>query len=211
VPPGWQDRDIAYAAALGRVRLFSDKPGKPRGKAIWPGYGGSWRWITIGDPRPRTWFEAGGAPLATLAVLLVALLPATVIGALLSHGELRIALFGVLACDAAIVAFLLAKDAAVPNFAEFDGQVVEAWIETDTDENTTTTHLCLAIDDGVSDRAWVFSVSREQYTRFTPGTPGHAGEAAPEHAIGYKAGLGRANFVGSQDHILGRAGQAVSV
>jgi hypothetical protein len=178
VPPamamGWPDRQVAYAAALGRaraaVRLFSKSPGKPSGKAIWSGYGGSWRWVTIGNARPRSWFEAAGPLLGILTLVLLALLPATIAGVVLSHGELRAALFGVMACDAGLVAVLIMRDAAVPRFAEFDGQVVEAWIEEVSDENTSTTYLCLAIDDGLRDQAWALSVSRAQYTTFTPGT-----------------------------------------
>jgi hypothetical protein len=101
---------------------------------------------------------------------LLALLPATVIGAFFACGELQAILLGVLACNATLEALLVSKYTAIPRFAEFEGQVVEAWIEVDTDENSTTTHFCLAIDDGIGDRAWAFSAGRVFYTRFTPGT-----------------------------------------
>ena len=75
-----------------------------------------------------------------------------------------------MARDAFIAVCLLAKDAALPGFAEFDGLVVEAWTEEESGENSSTTHWCLAIDDGVRDQAWAFSVTAEQYRRYTAGT-----------------------------------------
>lgn len=177
MPAGWPRREIAYAAALGRaraaVKLFSPANGRPA-KAIWSGYSGQWRQITIGDPQPRSWIQAGGTGLAILAVVLAALLPPTLATAVIAHGELRAAAFGVLACDVLIAASLLAKDAAVPAFAEFDGLVVEAWTEEESGENSSTTHWCLAIDDGVRDQAWAFTVTAEQYRTYTAGTLVHA-------------------------------------
>jgi hypothetical protein len=177
MPAGWPQREVAYTAALDRapaaVGLFKGPRDESHGRAIWSGYGGPWRQIAIGNPRPRSWIEAGGTTLMILAVLSLALLPPTVATTLLAHGELRAAAFGVLAWDAFIVLVLLTKNAGVPSVAEFDGQVVEAWLEEDSDENTTSTHLCLAIDDGVRDQAWAFSVTREQYERFPPGTLVH--------------------------------------
>jgi len=77
-------------------------------------------------------------------------------------------------CDAAIVVSLFTKNASIPGFAEFDGQVVEAWLEKESGENSTTTYPCLAIDDGVRDRAWAFAVTAGQYRDFAPGTLVHA-------------------------------------
>jgi hypothetical protein len=177
-PPEWPRREIAYAAALGRarpaVRLFSDTPGQPRGRAIWSSYGGSWRQITIGDPQSRGVLEAGGVGLLLLVVVLVALLPVTIGTALLAHGELRAAAFCVMACDAFIAVLLLTKDASIPSFTEFDGQVVEAWLEEERGEDSNGNYPCLAIDDGVHDRAWAFAVSAEQFRGFAPGTLVHA-------------------------------------
>jgi hypothetical protein len=177
MPAGWPRREIAYAAALGRaraaVKLFSPANGKPA-KAIWSGYSEQWRQITIGDPQPRSWIQAGGTGLAILACVLAALLPPTLATAVIAHGELRAAAFGVLASDVLIAACLLAKDAAVPGFAEFDGLVVEAWTEDESGENSSTTHWCLAIDDGVRDQAWAFSVTAEQYRTYTAGSLVHA-------------------------------------
>ncbi len=167
---GSPHREVAYAAALGRARaaaeLFSDTPGAPRGKAIWSSYGGHWRLITIGDPQPI------GA-LSIVGIVLLTLLPPTLATAVLAHGELRAAALGVIALDAVIAVRLLTKNASVPAFTEFDGLVIEAWTETDSGENSTT-QLCLAIDDGVRDRAWAFNVTSEEYRWCTPGTLVHA-------------------------------------
>jgi len=175
---GWPQREVAYAAALGRarsaVKLFSDTRGKPRGTMIWSSYGGYWRQITNGDPQPRGILATGGVLLSIAAIILLALLPATIATALLAHGEIRAAAFGVMACDAMIALRLPTKDAGVPTLAEFDGRVIEAWIEEESGENSTSTYPCLAIDDGERDRAWVFTVSGEQYRRFPPGTLVHA-------------------------------------
>lgn len=118
--------------------------------------------------------DSGCVLLSIVAVVLIALLPATIATAVIAHGELRAAAFGVMVCDAAIALWLLTKDASIPAFAEFDGQVVEAWLEEESGENSTSTYPCLAIDDGVRDQAWVFAVSAEQYRRFAPGTLVHA-------------------------------------
>jgi hypothetical protein len=178
MPPGWPQREVAYAAAIGKasaaVGLFTDEHGQQRGKTIWSSYGGSWRQVAIGDPARRSWVQAGGCGMQIVVILLLALLPPTVATIILAHGELRAAALGVIALDALLVMLLLGKDAAVPGFAEFDGQVVEAWTQEESDENTTTSLLCLAIDDGVRDQAWAFSVTQEQYARFIPGTLVHA-------------------------------------
>jgi len=178
MPPGWPQREVAYAAAIGKapaaVGLFTGEAGQQRGKAIWSSYGGAWRQITIGDPTGRSWVQAGGCVLQIVVILLLALLPPTVATIILAHGELRAGAFAVIASDALLVMLLLGKDATVPGFAEFDGQVVEAWTQEETGEDTTSTLLCLAIDDGVRDQAWTFSVSQEQFRRFIPGTLVHA-------------------------------------
>jgi hypothetical protein len=171
--PGWPDRQVAYAAALGRaraaVRLFQSRHGKAVRKKMWSGYGGHWREIAIGDPSGR---HFGGL----LFWLSIALLPPVIAAALVPGGMWRAIAFLLFSC-AALAAFrALAKDLLIPGFAEFDGQVIEAWIHTETgpDENSQTSYLpCIAIDDGVRDQAWALTVSPEDYARFTPGTLVH--------------------------------------
>jgi hypothetical protein len=80
----------------------------------------------------------------------------------------------VLAVDAVLALIALARYQSKPGFAEFDGLVLEAWIETVTDENSSSDIPHIAIDDGVRDRAWVFPVSSQQYAAGIPGTVVHA-------------------------------------
>ncbi|HEX6520267.1 MAG TPA: hypothetical protein VF070_09695 [Streptosporangiaceae bacterium] len=170
------DRLTAYAAALGRapamVRLFAgprgQRRGRPEGRTVWSSYTGSWREITIGEP--RGWRQAGGPMIGILAWIMLALLPATLAVAVLTSGTLRGVAFLAMACDAVIVIRMLTKGATLPRSAEFNGRVIEAWIDEESGENSTSYIPRIAIDDGLRDRAWVFIVSREQYARFTPGT-----------------------------------------
>jgi hypothetical protein len=171
--PSWPDRQVAYAAALGRARaaarLFSGPGGQPPGKTMWSSFGGSWREVTIGDRRSCL----GGLGLM-VTVVLWALVPATLAGFALSSGTLKLDLLLVLAVDATLALIAFTKYQSKPAFAEFDGLVLEAWIETVTDENSSRDVPRIAIDDGVRDRAWVFVVSREQYAVGIPGTAVHA-------------------------------------
>ena len=95
-------------------------------------------------------------------------------GFALSSGTLKLGLLLVLAVDAALALIALSRYQSKPSFAEFDGLVLEAWIETVTDENSSSDIPHIAIDDGVRDRAWVFKVSRQQYASGIPGTVVHA-------------------------------------
>lgn len=171
--PGWPDRQVAYAAALGRdraaARLFSGQRGRPPGKKMWSSYGGSWREVTIGD---REGCLGSLGKLVTL--LLWAFVPATIAGFVLSSGTLKLELAGVLAVDVAAALIALSRYQSRPGSAEFDGLVLEAWTETVSDENSSSDVPYLAIDDGVRDRAWVFQVSSEQYAVGIPGTVVHA-------------------------------------
>jgi Predicted membrane protein (DUF2207) len=171
--PGWPDRQVAYAAALGQARsaarIFSGPGGQPPGKTMWSSYGGSWREVTIGDPRSCL---RGLGMLVT--VILWALVPATIAGFVLSSGTVKLDLLLVLAVDAALALLALSRYQSKPSFAEFDGLVLEAWVETVTDENSSSDIPHIAIDDGVRDRAWAFKVSRQQYAVGIPGTVVHA-------------------------------------
>jgi hypothetical protein len=180
--PGWPDRQVAYAAALGRaraaVRLFFGPLGSPPGKKMWSSYGGSWREITIGDRRSCL----GGLGMIGILVLW-ALIPATIAGFVLSSGTLKLALFLVLAVDVVVALIALSRYQNKPGFAEFDGLVLEAWIETTNDENHSSHVPYIAIDDGVSARAWVFAVSHEQYAVGIPGTLVHASVSPRQGAL----------------------------
>ena len=171
--PGWPDRQVAYAAALGRdraaVRLFSGQRGRPPGRKMWSSYGGSWREVTIGD---------SGSCLGSLGMMatlvLWALVPATIAGIVLSSGTLKLELLLVLAIDVAAALIALARYQSKPGPTEFDGLVLEAWTKTVSEENSSSEVPYLAIDDGVRDHAWVFAVSGQQYAVGIPGTVVHA-------------------------------------
>jgi hypothetical protein len=171
--PGWPDRPVAYAAALGRdraaARLFSGPAGKPPGRKMWSSYGGTWREITVGDHRSCL----GGLAMIVMLILW-ALVPATIAGFVLSSGTLKAELLLVLGVDVAAALIALSRYQSKPGSAEFDGLVLEAWIETVSEENSSHDVPYLAIDDGVRDRAWVFEVSEQQYAVGIPGTVVHA-------------------------------------
>jgi hypothetical protein len=80
----------------------------------------------------------------------------------------------VLAVDVVLALIAWSRYQSKPASAEFDGLVLEAWIETVTEENSSHDVPYLAIDDGVRDRAWVFEVSKQQYAVGIPGTVVHA-------------------------------------
>jgi Predicted membrane protein (DUF2207) C-terminal domain len=171
--PGWPDRQVAYAAALGRdraaARLFSGQRGRPPGRKMWSSYGGSWREVTIGD---------SGSCLGSLGMIVTlvlwALVPATIAGVVLSSGTLKLELLLVLAVDVLLALIALSRYQSKPGPTEFDGLVLEAWTKTVSDEISSTEVPYLAIDDGARDRAWVFAVSRQQYAVGIPGTVVHA-------------------------------------
>ena len=171
--PGWPDRQVAYAVALGRdraaARLFSGQRGRPPGKKMWSSYGGSWREVTIGDSR-----SCLGSLGLMVTLALWALVPATIAGVVLSSGTLKLELLLVLGVDVAAALIAFSRYESKPASAEFDGLVLEAWIETVSEENSSHDVPYLAIDDGVRDRAWVFQVSSEQYAVGIPGTVVHA-------------------------------------
>jgi Predicted membrane protein (DUF2207) len=171
--PGWPDRQVAYAAALGRdraaVRLFSGQRGRPPGKKMWSAYGGSWREVTIGERQGCL-----GILGKMVTLVLWALVPATIAGIVLSSRTLKFDLLLVLAVDVVLALIAFSRYQSKPGSAEFDGLVLEAWTETVSDENSSSEVPYLAIDDGMRDRAWVFAVSSEQYTVGIPGTVVHA-------------------------------------
>jgi hypothetical protein len=174
VPMGWPGRQVAYAAALGRaraaVKLFSGPPGVPPAKQTWSSYGGQWRQVAIGSPLQRDLPDGGGI----LLWLGLGLLPATIAVAVVGGPWVRAGALLVMVGDALLLAYAIAKDQRLPRFTQFDGRVIEAWIETIAGENADSYVPCLALDDGQRDEAWALSVSREQYERFTPGTLVHA-------------------------------------
>jgi len=72
----------------------------------------------------------------------------------------------------AAVLVALARRAAFPRFAEFDGQVIRQWMVTGDSESPDQYHV--AVDDGARQTAWDLSIGQEPYRRLTPGTFVHA-------------------------------------
>ena len=58
----------------------------------------------------------------------------------------------------------------LPRFAEFDGQVLKRWTQSDGDNGID---YCIAIDDGVSQRAWALVVGSRTYADAKAGTLVH--------------------------------------
>jgi hypothetical protein len=181
----WPDRQVAYAAALGRdraaARLFSGQRGRPPGKKMWSSYGGSWREVTIGDNR---------SCLGSLGMIVTIVLPReprhdrdhSAVGAGPGHdrggpAQLRNPEAGTAPCAGRRCRRRPDRFHQVPEQACIRGvrrPLLEAWTETVSDENSSSEVPYLAIDDGVRDRAWVFEVSRQQYAVGIPGTVVHA-------------------------------------
>ena len=78
----------------------------------------------------------------------------------------------VVAGGIACVLVAVARRAAFPRFAEFDGQVIRQWMVKGDDESPDEYHV--AIDDGAREKAWDFSIGSEPYRKLTPGTFVHA-------------------------------------
>ena len=67
---------------------------------------------------------------------------------------------------------VLARRAAFPRVAEFDGQVIRQWMVKGDSDSEDEYHV--AIDDGTRDKAWDLSIGAERYRRLPPGTFVHA-------------------------------------
>ena len=176
-PLAWTDRRLAYAAALGRAPAAVALYTRPAGELTWSGYGGRWRQITIGDPLPRTW-PNGGMVWFYVAFAFPAFSVLAVLGTLVVHGAgghlMQAGALAIVIAGGLLLSNSIAHDSRRPSYAEFDGQVIEAWAKVvKGGEDGDTTYQCLAIDDGVRDEAWAVSVSGRQYAALTPGTLVH--------------------------------------
>jgi Predicted membrane protein (DUF2207) len=163
------DRAIAYAAALGAapdaVAAFSSAA--DRGHA-WSSLRGGWHRVLAGRPRDP---YVPGVPALTLITAFGALFAAADLYVLTSSGLLWAMGFAVFpgctwwAC-AIWVYGSAARAARRPELAEFDGQVLKRWTESDGENGTSH---CIAIDDGVSERAWSFTVAAGAYAEVRAG------------------------------------------
>ena len=156
------DRRIAYAAALGAapdaVAAFSAYADRDH---VWSSFGGSWHRVVVGSPRAK--YVPGAAGLAGVTALGF---PFAVMGLyVLDHaGPMWATVFAVFpGCTWWICALWVYWSAArLPRLAEFDGQVLKLWTEAGEEESEAETY-CVAIDDGMSERAWALGIGRQAY------------------------------------------------
>ena len=162
---------MAYAAALGDAPAALAVFAQDGGNVAWSSYRGSWQLIEI---ETSTWSWPQGCAV-WLAIVFGPILYFAAAIWLSTHGmvllaEAMIALVVAGAIAAVLVA--LARRAAFPRFAEFDGQVIRQWMVTGDSESPDQYHV--AVDDGARETAWDLSIGQEPYRRLTPGTFVHA-------------------------------------
>jgi hypothetical protein len=167
------DRRIAYAAALGAapdaVAAFS--PSADRDHA-WSSFGGSWHRVLIGSPQAKV---APGPVMLAGVTAYGCLYAVIVVAAWLTSGPLWAVGLAVIPGSSFWAPAILVYGGAVrasrrPRFAEFDGQVLKRWTQYDGENGTD---YCIAIDDGVSQRAWALVVDSKTYADAKAGTLVH--------------------------------------
>jgi hypothetical protein len=169
--PGGEGRSLAYAAALGAAPAALAVFAQGSTNVAWSSYRGSWQLIEI-ETNTWSWPQGCGIWLA------IVFGPILYFGAaiwLSTHGLVLLAeeMIGlVVAAGIAGGLVALARRAAFPRFAEFDGQVIRQWMVKGGDESPDEYHV--AIDDGTREKAWDFKIGSEPYRKLTPGTFVHA-------------------------------------
>jgi hypothetical protein len=169
--PGGEGRSLAYAAALGAAPAALAVFAQGSTDVAWSSYRGSWQLIEI-ETNTWSWPQGCGIWLA------IVFGPILYFGAaiwLSTHGLVLLAeeMIGlVVAAGIAGGLVALARRAAFPRFAEFDGQVIRQWMVKGGDESPDEYHV--AIDDGTREKAWDFKIGSEPYRKLTPGTFVHA-------------------------------------
>jgi len=131
---------------------------------VWSSFGGSWHRVVVGSPRAK--YVPGAAGLAGVTALGF---PFAVMGLyVLDHaGPMWATVFAVFpGCTWWICALWVywsaARASRLPRLAEFDGQVLKLWTEAGEEESEAETY-CVAIDDGMSERAWALGIGRQAY------------------------------------------------
>ncbi len=159
------DRRIAYAAALGAApdAAAAFSASADRGHA-WSSFGGSWHRVLLGRPVKK--LVPGPAMLVFLTVMGLPF-AGLVLLVLKTEGlmwALVAALFpGCTWWSCAIWIYGSAIRAArLPRLAEFDGQILELWTEASGEEGGGTS-CCIAIDDGMRERAWTMEIGERTY------------------------------------------------
>ena len=168
------DRRIAYAAALGAApdAVAAFGPGTDRDH-VWSSFGGSWHRVTLGSTQTR--FVPGPGALLLLAVCG---LPFAGIVLLAGEDSPKWALLAAVfpGCvwwgPAWWVCASAARAARLPAEVEFDGQILRLWTEASEGEGEGR-DCCIAIDDGVRDRAWAVRISEHTYGKCRAGQVVH--------------------------------------
>jgi hypothetical protein len=157
------DRRIAYAAALGAapdaVAAFSSSADRDH---AWSSFGGSWHRVLIGSPLANT--VPGPFALAGITAY-GCMYGVIVVAALATSGPLWAAGIALLPGSSWWAPAIWLYGSAVrasrrPRLAEFDGQVLKRWTQSCGESGTDH---CIAIDDGVSQRAWALIVGSQTY------------------------------------------------
>jgi hypothetical protein len=170
-PPGSNRRVVAYAAALGAAPAALAVFAQGSTNVAWSSYRGGWQLLEI---ETNTWSWPWGCAISAAIALGPVLYFAAAIW-LGTHGMVLLAeeMTGlVVAAGIAGGLAVLARRAAFPRIAEFDGQVIRQWMVSGDSDSEDEYHV--AIDDGTRDKAWDLSIGTERYRRLPPGTFVHA-------------------------------------
>jgi hypothetical protein len=170
-PPGGDDRVVAYAAALGAAPAALAVFAQGSGNVAWSSYRGGWQLLEI---ETNTWSWPWGCAVSVAIALGPVLYFAAAIW-LGTHGMVLLAeeMTGlVVAAGIAGGLAVLARRAAFPRVAEFDGQVIRQWMVSGDSDSEDEYHV--AIDDGTREKAWDLSIGAERYRHLPPGTFVHA-------------------------------------
>jgi hypothetical protein len=168
---GGGGRVVAYAAALGAAPAALAVFAQGSTNVAWSSYRGSWQLLEI---ETNTWSWPWGCAISVAIALGPVLHFAAAIW-LGTHGMVLLAeeMTGlVVAAGLAGGLAVLARRAAFPRVAEFDGQVIRQWMVKGDSDSEDEYHV--AIDDGTRDKAWDLSIGAERYRRLPPGTFVHA-------------------------------------
>jgi hypothetical protein len=167
------DRRIAYAAALGAapdaVAAFSSSADRDH---AWSSFGGSWHRVLLGSPNAK---YVPGVLALVLITAYGCMYGGIVLAVLTTSGPLWAAGIALIPgsswwLPAIWVYSSAARASRLPRFAEFDGQVLKLWTQPDGENGIDH---CIAIDDGVSQRAWALIVGSRTYADAKAGTLVH--------------------------------------
>ena len=164
-------RTLAYAAALGAAPAALAVFAQGSTDVAWSSYRGGWQLLEI---EKNTW----PWPRACVISLAIAFGPVGYIAVVIWLGTNGMVPLAQLMIGLAVVAGLggvlvwLARRAAFPRFAEFDGQVIRQWMVSGDSDSEDEYHV--AVDDGTREKAWDLSIGSEPYRRLPPGTFVHA-------------------------------------